>query len=172
MKNGIAFFLLLVLPGCLLGSSAEGVETDILPRTINFLIFVAIIYYLLADKIKSFFSERTLSVQVELEKVQTILNESKVRFENAQLELDNSKLIASQVVADAQSDVLRIEQNVAKVVSEEIQALSKHFDEKISIETRKAKKEVVSEVLDVMLRGDNIGLSDRDMTNIILKKVA
>lgn len=171
MKNGLIVFLFLALQGVIFASSSS-VETDIVPRAINFIIFAAIIYYLLADKIKGFFAERTIAIQSELEKVQHILNESKAKFDSAQSELENSKLIASQIVSDAQADVARIEQNIAKSVSDEISNLSKHFDEKILVETRKAKKEVVAEVLDVMLQGDNLGISDNEMSSIVLKKVA
>ena len=153
-------------------SEAGAVETDIVPRTVNFLIFAAIIYYLLADKLKAYFSERTSSVRSELEKVQNILNESKQKYDNAKAEVENSKLIAEQIVADAKVDIARIQQSIEKSVSEDIANLAKHFDEKIVIETRKAKKEVVSEVLETMLNDDNLGVSDREMSDIIVKKVA
>ena len=43
----------------------EGAETDydIVQRTVNFIIFAGILWYLLADKIKAFFADRTLSIQ-------------------------------------------------------------------------------------------------------------
>lgn len=166
--------MVLALQGFVFASSEAGgaVETDIIPRTVNFVIFAVIIYYLLADKLKAYFSERTMSVRSELEKVQNILNESKQKYENAKVEVQNSKSIAEQIVADAKADIARIEQSIEKSVAEEIANLSKHFDEKIIIETRKAKKEVVAEVIEFMLNDDNLGVSDKEMSGIIVKKVA
>jgi F-type H+-transporting ATPase subunit b len=171
MKKGFVFLLILAFQGALLANSEGGV-TDILPRTVNFIIFAAIIYYLLADKLKAYFSQRTLSIQTELEKVQNILNESKAKAESAKAEVENSKAIADQIIADAKADIARIEKSIEKSVSEEIENLNKHFDEKIEIETRKAKKEVVEEVLDTMLNSGSLGVSDEEVSKIIIKKVA
>lgn len=173
MKKSMIILSVLMLQGLVFANSEAGaVETDIVPRTVNFLIFAAIIYYLLADKLKAYFSERTSSVRSELEKVQNILNESKQKYDNAKAEVENSKLIAEQIVADAKADIARIQQSIEKSVSEDIANLAKHFDEKIVIETRKAKKEVVSEVLETMLNDNNLGVSDREISDIIVKKVA
>ena len=38
----------------------ENVETDIIPRVVNFTIFAAIVYFLLADKLKVFFADRKI----------------------------------------------------------------------------------------------------------------
>jgi F-type H+-transporting ATPase subunit b len=148
------------------------VETDILQRTVNFLIFVAIIYYLLADKIKVFFSDRTASIQSELDKVQQILKESETKVSNAQAELENAKKIASEIINTANSDISSIKTKIEESVEQEIAYLSKNFDEKIEVETKKIKKEVVNEVLNELLSEDNIALSQNDLANIVLKKVA
>ena len=50
----ILFILLSCLAPLALFANDAGVETDILQRTVNFLIFVAILYYLLADTVKFF----------------------------------------------------------------------------------------------------------------------
>ena len=67
------------------------VETDIVQRTVNFIIFAGILWYLLADKIKAFFSDRTLSIQAELDKVQDTLKASKDKVSDAQKKLEEAK---------------------------------------------------------------------------------
>ena len=62
--------------------------------------------------------------------------------------------------------------SVIESVENDIANLEKHFDEKVRVETRKAKKEVVSEVLNELLNTDNIELSQEELSNIVLKKVA
>lgn len=171
MKYGLMFVLFLSLVDFSFASSGSG-ETDIVPRVINFVIFAAIIYYLLAEKLKSFFAERTLSIQAELEKVQTILNDSKAKFEDAQNELEKAKLLAEQMVKDATNDIQKIEQKIEASMNEEMTNLQKHFDEKIVAETNKVKRDVVNEVVNHLLKDESLAISTDDISNIILKKVA
>jgi len=46
---------LLALAPVALFANSDGAETDIIQRTVNFVIFAGILWYLLADKIKAFF---------------------------------------------------------------------------------------------------------------------
>ena len=167
----ILFILSCVTPLALLASDGS-VETDILQRTVNFFIFVAILYYLLADKAREFFSDRTSSIQAELDKVQQVLKESEAKVEDAKAELDNAKKIATDIVETANADINSIKAKIEEIVEQEIAYLSKSFDEKVEVETRKVKKEVVQEILDELLSTDNISLSQEELANIVLKKVA
>lgn len=167
----LLFILSCVTPLALFANDA-GVETDILQRTVNFLIFVAILYYLLAQKAKEFFSDRTASIQAELDKVQQVLKESEMKVKDAKTELENAKKLANEIVESANADINSIKQSIEESVEQEIAHLSKSFGEKIEIETKKVKKEVVSEILDELLNSDNIALSQEDLANIVLKKVA
>ena len=167
----LLFILSCVTPLALLASDAN-VETDILQRSVNFFIFIAIVYYLLADKARAFFSDRTSSIQGELDKVQQVLKESEAKVEDAKLELENAKKLASEIVESANADVSSIKSKIESMVEQEITALSKNFDDKVEVEVRKVKKEVVSEILDELLSTDNIAISQEDLANIILKKVA
>ena len=63
-------------------------------------------------------------------------------------------------------------ENYFRKLENDIANLEKHFDEKVKVETRKAKKEVVSEVLEELLGTDNIELTQDELSNIVLKKVA
>ena len=49
------FIILALSPLALFAS--EDVQTDIIPRTVNFLIFAGIVYFILADKLKDFFKK-------------------------------------------------------------------------------------------------------------------
>ncbi len=167
----LLFILSCVTPLALLASDAN-VETDILQRTVNFIIFVGILYYLLAQKAKDFFTERTASIQSELDKVQDVLKESEAKIENAKVELENAKKLANEIVESANADINSIKTSIEQNIDFEIAGLSKSFDDKIEVETRKVKKEVVSEILDELLSTDNIALSQEELANVILKKVA
>jgi len=165
--------LSIVVPFALFGSdTSANVETDILERSVNFLIFVSILYYLLADKLKTFFSDRTKSIQSELDKVQEMLKASETKVSEAKLEVENSKKIANDLIESAKNDVDSIKKKIEVAVEQEIAFLSKSFEEKTDLELRKVKKEVVENILDQLLSNDNIALSQDEVANIILKKVA
>jgi F-type H+-transporting ATPase subunit b len=169
----ILFILSVIAPFALYGSDSHAnVETDILERTVNFLIFISILYYLLADKFKAYFSNRTQSIQGELDKVQEMLKASETRVSEAKLEVENAKKIANELVVSASNDVESIKKKIEVAVEQEIAFLSKSFDEKTDLEIRKVKKEVVENILDQLLSNDNIALSQDEVASIILKKVA
>lgn len=44
----------LLASAALFASEGSHGQTDIIPRAVNFLIFAALVYYLLADKVKAF----------------------------------------------------------------------------------------------------------------------
>jgi len=152
----------------------EGAETDydIVQRTVNFIIFAGILWYLLADKIKAFFADRTLSIQAELDKVQETLKASEDKVNEAQKQLDDAKKLAAEIVENAKADIDSVKQKVSVAVDTDIANLEKNLEEMMKVETSKAKREVVAEILDELLKSDNIKLSQDELANIVLKKVA
>ena len=88
----------LALAPLALFANEGAVETDIVQRTVNFIIFAGILWYLLADKIKAFFAERTSSIQAELDKVQDTLKASQDKVTDAQKKLAEAKKIATEIV--------------------------------------------------------------------------
>jgi F-type H+-transporting ATPase subunit b len=167
----ILLALLSITPIALFASDAN-VETDILERSVNFFIFAAIIYYLLADKLKAFFEDRTKSIQADLDKVQEMLKASEKKVSDAKEEVENAKKVADELIASAKGDVEAIKKKIDDAVEQEIANLAKTSKDKEDVETRRAKREVVESVLNQLLSDENIALSQDDLANIILKKVA
>ena len=163
--------LLSITPLVLFANEHE-VNSDIVERTVNFFIFAAILYYLLADKLKTFFGDRTKSIQAELDKAQEMMKASQKRVEEAQKEVEDSKAIAQELVASANNDIESIKSKINDAVEQEIKILEKLSIDKQAIETKEVKQEVVQKVLDQLLTDENIALSQDDLANIILKKVA
>ena len=153
-------------------ASSEGAETDIVQRTVNFIIFAGILWYLLADKIKAYFAGRTASIQAELDKVQDSLKASQDKVEEANKKLEEAKALATEIVDGAKADVDSVKKRVSDAVDAEIANLEKTFDERIKVETSKTKRQIVSEVLDELLSSDNVSLTQDELANIVLKKVA
>ena len=163
---------LALAPVAVFASSEGAVETDIVQRTVNFIIFAGILWYLLADKIKAFFAERSLSIQAELDKVQDTLKASQEKIKDAQKKLEEAKKIATEIVEGAKADIDSVKQKVATAVDSDIANLNKNLDEMMKVETSKAKKEVVAQVLEELLSSENINLTQNELVNIVLKKVA
>ena len=163
---------LALAPVAVFASSEGAVETDIVQRTVNFIIFAGILWYLLADKIKAFFAERSLSIQSELDKVQDTLKASQDKVTDAQKKLAEAKKIATEIVEGAKADVDSVKQKVATAVDSDIANLNKNLDEMMKVEISKAKKEVVTQVLEELLSSENIKLTQNELANIVLKKVA
>ena len=172
MKRILLLGLVALAPVALFAS--EGAETnyDIVQRTVNFIIFAAILWYLLADKIKAFLANRTLSIQSELDKVQETLKASQDKVKDAQKKLEEAKKLATEIVESAKADVDSVKQKVAVAVDTDIANLNKNLDEMMKVELSKAKKQVVTEVLEELLSSDNIKLTQNELVNIVLKKVA
>jgi len=167
----ILFMMLLASPLALFANDTD-VQTDILERTVNFFIFIAILYYLLADKIKTFLTGRTKSIQAELDKVQEIVKESEKKVIDAKQEIENAKRVADELVSSANNDIEAIKRKIEVAMEQDIATLSKSFDEKTEFEAKRVKVEVIKSVLDQLLTDENIDLTQEELSNIILKKVA
>ena len=170
MKRILLLGLALV-PVALLANEGA-VETDLIQRTVNFIIFAGILWYLLADKIKAFFANRTLSIQAELDKVQETIKASQDKFSDAEKKLEEAKKIATDIIDGAKADIDSVKQKVATAVDSDIVNLNKNLEEMMKVEISKAKKEVVTEVLEELLSSENIKLTQQELANIVLKKVA
>jgi len=166
----ILFIMFVLTPLALFAS--DYAQTDIIPRTVNFIIFVAIVYYILADKVKDFFKGRTSGIQARLDEVQNTLDESKKKVKDAQSQLKDAKKIAQELVSEAKADVESIKAKISQTFDQEINYLLKSFDDKLELETKKAKNQIVNEVLNELLNNDNFSISQDELVNIILKKVA
>jgi|TARA_R110002050_G_scaffold223145_1_gene358960 F-type H+-transporting ATPase subunit b len=169
--NKLLLTLLALAPVALFANS-NGAETDIIQRTVNFVIFAGILWYLLADKIKAFFANRTLEIQSELDKVQDTLKASQSKIDEAAVKLEQAKKLAAETVELAKSEVGALKQKVADAVDHDIAQLNRNFDEKIEVETKKVQRQVVEEILEELLKSENIALSQDELASIILKKVA
>lgn len=56
--------MMFLFPAVVFAAGGTGEETDTVQRIVNFIIFAAIIYYLLAHRLKAYFAGRTASIQV------------------------------------------------------------------------------------------------------------
>jgi F-type H+-transporting ATPase subunit b len=164
--------ILLVAPIAIFASDSHSVNTDIVERTVNFIIFVSISYYVLADKAKDFFSSRANDIKSKLEQVKELKAKSEAKKNKAQEKFDNATQLAVQLVEDAKSDINSIKTTIEDNINHDIKQLSKSLDEKCDIETKKMKKEIVEEILEELMNDENISITQDNLSTIILNKVA
>jgi len=170
----VKYLSLLLLPAYALASgdaeaSGSG-ETDIFWRVINFAIFFGILYYLLADTIKTFFKEREEGIAGRLSAVEEKLKEAKAEKEAAAQKAKDAGTASADLIEVAKKEAELMVSKINETLVHDKEQLEKSYADRIDIEAKKMKKEVVNEVLEDMFKSDNI--SNEDMLNIIKKKVA
>ena len=148
-------------------ASDAAAHTDIIPRTINFLIFVAILWYLVGNKAINFFKERREKIASRLQEIEEKLKESKANKEALKAELEKSKAKAKEIIEDAKKEADFLANKIKTQTEEEVAILQKHFEDFKVAESKKVKKEVVKEFLEDTLK--DIHISSDEAAKIILK---
>lgn len=169
----IRYFLFILAPVLLLASGGEGSgTTDIIPRTINFLIFAAILYYLIAQPAKEFYLGRKGDIANRLDSIQVKLRESNSKKEFALQKVEEAKVSARAIVETAKKEALILSEKIASDSMSDIENLDKAFNDKMIIEKRQMTRMVVSDVLDEMFKEGSISLDQDEIVKIINQKVA
>jgi F-type H+-transporting ATPase subunit b len=167
------FTALLVLVPVFLFASEEAKEgTDIVARVINFSIFAGILYYLIADKAKAFFTGRTKEIADKLSSLQSKVEETKELKQQVAQKVKDSENEAKELVELAHKEA---ELQIAKLQESsknEIENLVKSYESKKEVLEKKMASEVVSEVVEGLFSNDGLSLSEDELVNIINKKVA
>jgi F-type H+-transporting ATPase subunit b len=166
------FVALCAMPGVLFAAGGGSGEYDILPRAINFTIFAAILYYLIAEPLKGLYFKRLNGIADRLDSIQQKLKESKSKKEEAILKVEEAKVLAKSLVQTAHKEVDIIKKRYETELSHELENLDKSHNEHIEIERRRMTRQAVSEVLDEMFAGDSMQLDQDKFVSIVLKKVA
>lgn len=171
MKKSILFLIVMFSPCALLAASGNG-EVDIIERTINFVIFFALVYYFAAERIKGVFKERRENIANSLAKIQEKLQESKRERQRAVEELEEAKKVAKDIIEVAHKESAIILQKAEENTKVEIENLIRQFNESMVFERRKMEKQVIDEILGEFLNKDSVVLPKDVLTQALLRKVA
>ncbi len=180
-KRAIIYAALLVLPAFLFGNegaegskylAVAGREYDFVPRVFNFLIFVGLTYYLIAEPVKNFFVSRKEGIASQLSEIENRLQKAKEDRVSAEQALEASRRKAEEIMKDAEKEVELIKEQYAKMGEQEIENLIKQFNEKKELQERKMKKELVVSLLDENISTDDIPVTGKKVVDIVSRKVA
>jgi F-type H+-transporting ATPase subunit b len=144
-------------------------DTDFIPRVINFVIFAGILWYLLADKVKTFYAERSNKIADSFAEVEAKLKDSKAQKEALQKEVEEAHKKAEEIIATAKKEAEILKEKILENANAEIAMLHKQFEEQKAYEESKMKKEVVEAYLNNLVK--DIHLSSEEVANIVTKKV-
>jgi F-type H+-transporting ATPase subunit b len=147
-------------------------NTDIVQRTVNFLLFAGLVWYLIAEPVKNYFSSRSQGISDELKKVQDKLNESVVLKEKALEKVNEAKKFAEDLSTASEKENKLISESIMAQCEVELETISKHHDSVMKLEERKVVSNVVEEILAKVLAESNESFDKKAMANVILKKVA
>jgi F-type H+-transporting ATPase subunit b len=155
-----------------LASEAGHGETDIVQRTVNFLLFAGLVWYLVGEPVKNFFASRSQSIADELKKVQERLEESVALKKEALAKISEAEKFAEELATSSKKENKIINDNIMAQCDVELEALSKQHASLKEFEQRKMVRSVVEEVVSETLKQSSDTFDKEAMANVILKKVA
>jgi len=160
-------FLVALLSSALFANEAVSGGTDIVARTINFLIFVAILWYLVGNKAITFFRNRKEEIANKFQEVENKLKEAKLKKEELKAKLEEAKIKATEIIEDSKKEAEHIYQSILEETKAELEIMEKHFEEAKVAEIRKAKREAIKTFLEDVLK--DVHLSSEDAAKLVLK---
>ena len=163
---------LLTMSSFALASSAEQGSTDIVQRSVNFLLFAGLVWYLVAEPIKEYFSSRSEGISDELKKVQDKLNETITLKKEALAKISDAEKFAEDLAISAKKENKIINDNMMVQCETELETLTKQHTAFLEFEQRKMVRTVVENVLEEVLSQSGDDFDKEAMANVILKKVA
>ena len=170
---GKLLITVLMLSAYLFGSdaAAEG-STDIVQRTVNFLIFAGILYYILAEPIKNYFGGRSEGIASELDKVQERLRESKSIKEAAEHKIEEAERFVNELNEITKKECKILGDKVLAQCDLDVEVMQKQSSSLMALEKRQMVRSVVNEVMGDVMSASDASMGSDAMTDILKKKVA
>lgn len=168
------YFALILLPIVTFATTGEMNKPnyDIVERTINFIIFFSILYYLAAKPLKSLYMARIECIANRLKNVEEKLRISKTKKSEMAKHIEKTKINAAELVETAKKETVLIQEKIAKEALLEMENMQKNFEITCEFETRQMNKTVVKDILDKVLDQSTLKIEQKEMLNIISKKVS
>ena len=164
--------IMLMISTYALASDAEHAGTDIVQRTVNFVLFAGLVWYLVAEPVKTYFAARSQGISSELQKVQDKLNESITLKKDALVKISEAEKFADELVVSSKKENKILNDNIMKQCNVDLETLSKQQVSVMEFEQRKMVRNVVEETLNEVLSQSAESFDKEAMANVILKKVA
>jgi len=164
--------LMLMISTYALASEAEHAGTDIVQRTVNFILFVGLIWYLVAEPAKNYFASRSQNIADDLKKVQEKLNESVALKKDALSKISDAEKYAEELKVTSKKENKIINDNIMLHCDSDLEVVSKQHTALMDFEQRKMVRDVVEDIVKETLSQSSENFDKKAMANVLLKKVA
>ncbi len=164
--------IMLMISTYAFASEAGHGETDIVQRTVNFLLFAGLVWYLVGEPVKSYFASRSQDIADELKKVQERLDESVALKKEALAKISNAEKFAEELVVTSKKENKIINDNIMTQCDLDLETLTRQSVSNKEFTQRKMVRGVVEDVLKETLSQSSESFDKEAMANVILKKVA
>jgi F-type H+-transporting ATPase subunit b len=181
-KQFLLLLTALAIPAALLlAGEAEGAghyeaiagrSTDFVPRVFNFLIFAALVYYLVAEPIRNFFKSRREKIAEQLSEIERRLQEAKEAKKSAEKALAESEKKAREILEDGKKEAALLAQRYRELGERELAALEAQYHERMETEERRMIRESIVALLDENISVEDIPLTASQVVDTLSKKVA
>ncbi|WP_104636790.1 F0F1 ATP synthase subunit B family protein [Helicobacter felis] len=152
------------------GSEAHGVaHTDIVLRSVNFLLFLGIVWYAISTPLKRVLEDRRAKIANNLSILQEQLQAIKSEKENALKALEVAKQEASQIVSNAKQEAFLLAQKYEQQSKNVIEKLLKEQQNKKDKETLKIQQAVIDEMLDKLFASDQVNFETPTYVHLLEK---
>jgi F-type H+-transporting ATPase subunit b len=155
-----------------LASDVEHADTDIIQRTVNFLLFAGLVWYLVAEPAKNYFASRSQAIANDLKKVQEKLNESIALKKEALVRISEAEKFAEELLKSSKKENKIINDNIMNQCDFDLETLAKHSVSLMKFEQRSMVRNVVEDIIKETLSQTSESFDKVAMANILLKKVA
>jgi F-type H+-transporting ATPase subunit b len=155
-----------------LASEAEHAGSDIVQRTVNFILFAGLVWYLVGEPVKNYFTSRSQGIADELKKVQEKLDESIALKKEALTKIAEAEKFAEELANTSKKENKIIHDGIMTQGEVELENIAKQALSKREFEERKMVREVVEYIVNETLNQSADSFDKEAMANVILKKVA
>ncbi|AGL70975.1 F0F1 ATP synthase subunit B [Helicobacter pylori] len=162
-------FLILLSPLCATGLDIS--QTDIIERSLNFLLFAGILWYFLAKKLRSFLHSKSLEISKRLEEIQAQLKVSKENKKKLLKELEQAKEKAELIISDANKEAYTITQKYELQTKMDVENLIKNSKALMDLEVKKIKRELVESVFTDLRESKKVSFNVQDCVNILKQRL-
>ncbi|NLK66737.1 MAG: F0F1 ATP synthase subunit B [Campylobacteraceae bacterium] len=167
----LSYLFVLFLPVLVVAADAGPKDYDFIPRTFNFILFFGILFYLLKDFVKRAYNNRINSIADRLDEIQNKLKESKDKKAQAIKDVELAKVRSLNLIDVAKKEVESIKAKRAMDLEHDIASLEKSYENKKEFESKKVTKAVVSEILTEAFSDESVKLGQKELIDIVSKKV-
>ena len=164
--------LILMISTYAFASEAGHGESDIVQRTVNFLLFAGLVWYLVGEPAKAYFASRSQGIADELKKVQDKLGETISLKKEALAKISDAEKFAEELAVTVKKENKIINDNIMAQCESDLETLTKHGVTTRDYAQRKMVRGVVEDVITETLAQSSGDFDKEAMANVILKKVA